>query len=145
MTDTLYEHRMEYFYDEEERVIFEQHYFKDEKSQSTEYSYGPYGEEEFISRNAKGEVQRHTRTVYNEQGLVISVFSIKEDGIETETIHKEYDEKGNLLHSINKRGYEYTAEYNAYGDPVMVHDVCTDYTRNAGTYDIYETYEYTYY
>ena len=54
------------------------------------------------------------------------------------------DEKGNLLHRVDLRGYEFTAEYNAYVDPLVEHDVCADMLRNAGTFDDWIYYEYVY-
>ena len=145
MTDLMHENRNITIYDDEERVIFEEHYYNDEFSFSTEHKYNDYGETEYIMKAKDGSEKVHTKTYYNDKGLRVKQTRVDDEGKEYDGIIWEYDEQGNLLHSSNVKGYEYTAEYNEYGYPVHVHDVCTDPLRNAGTYDITLDYEYEYY
>ena len=144
MTDLHYEYRIENSYDAEERLVLEEEYYNENPGYTKKYEYGEYGitDEYFISTDNDGW---HKRTHYDACGRIISVTYVLEDGSEAVQITKEYDEAGNLIHSGDRKGYEYTAKYNEYGDPIWVHDVCTDMTRNAGMFDITEEYEYVYY
>ena len=144
MTDLFYEYRTEYTYDEEGRTLSEEAYLENgELSYSRKMVYGEYGITDNYFYSSKTE--NHNVTRYDENGRKVSEASVDEDGNESVIWTWEYDDAGNMIHSIGSRGYEYTAEYNEYGDPVKVHDVCMDSLRNAGTYDTIEEYEYIYY
>ena len=144
MTEEYYEYRIEYSYDAEERPVLEEEYFNGELGYTQKYEYGEYGitDQYYISSDTDGW---HKRTHYDANGRKISEANVLDNGREVVQITMEYDDAGNLIHSKDTRGYEYTAEYNEYGYPIRVHDVCTDTMRNAGTYDISEKYEYVYY
>ena len=144
MTDTHYEHRIETDYDAYGREIREEGFYNDESSYTERFTYGEFGLVLYLFESASGN-KNHYVTYYDEAGRKISEVSVDDDGNETQIAFWEYDDRGNLVHSKKTKGYEYTAEYNEYGYPVKVHDVCTDMTRDAGTYDTLETYEYTYY
>ena len=145
VTDTYYEHRIEYFHDENERVILEEGYFKDQPSYSKKQVYGPFGITDSYFERADSEVVTHEKIYYDDLGRRVSTASVNPEGEETQTAFWEYDANGNLLHHKAAKGYEYTAEYNEYGYPVKSHDVCTDMLRDAGVYDIQEEIEYLYY
>ena len=145
LTDTLYEHRTEYSYDVKERPILEEGYFKDQPSYVKKQVYGQYGITDCYFKQADSEEESHEKTYYDDMGRILSVVSVDAEGKETETASWEYDESGNLIHYVAGKGYEYTAEYNEYGYPVKIHDVCRDTLRDAGTYDIQEEIEYSYY
>ena len=145
LTDIYYEHRIEYSYDDKERPILEEGYFNDQPSYERRQVFGPYGIEETFFERADSEEVTHLKTYYDDMGRRVSTVKVDANGIETQMAFWEYDERGNLLHYKATRGYEYTAEYNEYGYPVKVHDICTDTLRNAGTYDIQEEIEYLYY
>ena len=145
MTDTMHEHKSVCTYDDEERLVFEQNYYNGEPSFTTEYKYGEYGETEYIYTDSDGKVTIHTIKDYDDKGRLKCASNVDENGTKTIYATWEYDEAGNLLHHVDMSGYEYTAEYNEYGYPVKVHDVCTDMMRNAGRYDYLYEYEYTYY
>ena len=144
VTDTHYEHRVETDYDAYGREIREEGFYNDELSYTERFSYGEFGLVSYLFESVSGN-KNHYVYYYDEAGRKISEVSVDEDGNETQIAFWEYDDRGNLIHSKKAKGYEYTAEYNEYGYPVKVHDVCTDMTRDAGTYDTLETYEYTYY
>jgi YD repeat-containing protein len=144
VTDTHYEHRVETDYDAYGREIREEGFYNDEPSYTERFSYGEFGLVSYLFESVSGN-KNHYVYYYDEAGRKISEVSVDEDGNETQIAFWEYDDRGNLIHSKKAKGYEYTAEYNEYGYPVKVHDVCTDMTRDAGTYDTLETYEYTYY
>ena len=144
VTDTHYEHRIETDYDAYGREIREEGFYNDEPSYTERFSYGEFGLVSYLFESVSGN-KNHYVYYYDEAGRKISEVSVDEDGNETQIAFWEYDDRGNLIHSKKAKGYEYTAEYNEYGYPVKVHDVCTDMTRDAGTYDTLETYEYTYY
>ncbi len=143
MTDTHYEHRIETDYDAYERPLREEGFYNDEPSYTIKYVYGEFGLVDYLFESSTGE-KNHFVTYYDEAGRRILEVSVDEDGNETQKTIWEYDEAGNILHRKSS-GYEYTAEYNEYGYPIMIHDVCTDPTRDAGMYDTLSTYEYTYY
>ena len=145
VTDTFYEHRIEYFYDENECVILEEGYFNDQPSYSQKQVYGPFGITDSYFEKADSEVVTHEKTYYDDLGRRVSTASVDPEGEETQTAFWEYDANGNLLHHKAAKGYEYAAEYNEYGYPVKIHDKCTDMLRDAGTYDIWEEIEYLYY
>lgn len=142
-TDSMHEHVTITQYDEQDRVVREDHYFKDSLSRSTVNTYGEYGIIDTIYLDADGSEIGHTRYYY-ENGLVTRLVSVKEDGIETENAYWEYNADGQLIHFVNHRGYESTYEYNEYGDPVQEHNVCNDPLRDAGVFDdmVYYAYEY---
>ena len=144
VTDTHYEHRVETDYDAYGREIREEGFYNDEPSYTERFSYGEFGLVSYLFESVSGN-KNHYVYYYDEAGRKISEVSVDEDGNETQIAFWEYDDRGNLIHSKKAKGYEYTAEYNEYGYPIKVHDVCTDMTRDAGTYDTIETYEYTYY
>jgi len=143
MIDTYHEHHTINTYDDQERVIREENYFKDELSSTTVNSYGDSGITETVMVDSKGVEKRHIRYEY-ENGRIVRNINVSPDGYEVVSVFREYDEKGNLLHRVDLRGYEFTAEYNAYGDPIVEHDVCADSLRNAGTFDDWIYYEYVY-
>ena len=145
MTDSRYESKDITLYNEADQVISEEHYYNGEFSFSTEYKYNDYGVTEYIFKDDDGSEKVHTKTYYNDKGKREKETRLDENGNEIIVITWEYDEQGNMIHSLNLKGYEYTAEYNEYGYPVHVHDVCTDGLRNAGIYDITLDYEYVYY
>lgn len=145
MTDTMNEYKCVYSYDEEERPVLEENYNDGEFSFKVEHKYGEYGETELIQTSADGEVSRHTKTEYDSKGRIMRMSFVRENGEVNVSAVWEHDNAGNLLRHVDFSGYEYTAEYNEYGYPVKVHDVCTDMMRNAGTYDHSYEYEYTYY
>ncbi len=149
MRDSMYEHLTVEHYDEAGRKILEELYYNGELSAKYEYKYNDYGLEESIRYDSDGTVSRHTRTKYNSKGLETGVYTVNEDGSEKQTSFCEYDDAGNLIHRKSGDsllgGYEYTAEYNEYGYLTKMHNVCNDMTRDAGTYDITEEYEYKYY
>ncbi len=144
MTDLFYEYRTEYTYDEEGRTVLEEAYLENgDFSYGRKMVYGEYGITDSYFYSSKTE--SHEKTLYDKKGRRVSAVSIDKDGKEHVTWTWEYDDAGNMIHSVGTKGYEYTAEYNEYGDPVKVHDVCTDPLRNAGTFDTIEEYEYIYY
>lgn|GEM_PF-6489216 len=149
MRDSMYEHLTVEHYDEAGRKILEELYYNGELSAKYEYKYNDYGLEESIAYDSDGTVSRHTRTKYNSKGLETGVYAVNDDGTEMITSLREYDDAGHLIHSISGKwqmgDYEYTAEYNEYGYLTKMHNVCNDMTRDAGTYDITEEYEYIYY
>lgn len=144
MTEEFYEHRIEYSYDPEERLVFEEEYYNDDLGYTQKYEYGEFGitDQYFISSDSDSW---HIKTNYDKSGQKISESKVSENGRVIMRRTLEYDAAGNLIHSKDTNGYEYTAKYNEYGDPIWIHDVCTDRLRNAGTYDITEEYEYKYY
>lgn len=145
LTDTFYEHRIEYSYDMEERPILEEGYYNDKPSYVKKQIFGQFGMTDYYFERANSEEITHEKTYYDGMGRKVSMASVNAEGKETEMAFWEYDARGNMIHHKAKKGYEYTAEYNEYGDPVKIHDVCTDMLRNAGTYDIQEEIEYFYY
>jgi len=145
LTDTYYEHRIEYSYDEKERPILEKGYYNDQPSYEIKQIFGQYGITDYYFERMESEEVTHEKTYYDDMGRKISTVNVDAKGRETKTASWEYDERGNLIHYKAVKGYEYTAEYNEYGYPVKIHDVCTDMLRNAGTYDIQEEIEYFYY
>ena len=149
MRDSMYEHLTVEHYDAAGQKTLEELYYNGDLSATEEYKYNDYGLEEWIMHDSDGSLINHTRTKYNSNGLKTAVYSVNDDGSEVITAIYEYDDAGNLIHRISGRfrlgDYEYTAEYNEYGYLTKMHDVCNDMTRDAGTYDITEEYEYTYY
>ena len=146
MTDTLYGHGSIYYYDIQGRIIREE-LFSEENGISSVYEnkYGDYGLTDAFSLEPDGTVKSHSKTYYDEKGQLSKNVEINEKGKEIVTYTWEYDDYGNLIHSWGIRGYETTAEYNEYGYPIFKHQVCTDFTRDAGTYDITTQYEYVYF
>lgn len=145
VTDIFYENRIEYSYDAKERPILEEGFFNDQPSYVIKQVYGQFGITDYYFEKADSEEETHEKTYYNDMGRKMFMVSVDAEGNETEIASWEYDDMGNLIHYKAKKGYEYTAEYNEYGYPVRIHDVCTDTLRNAGTYDIREEIEYFYY
>ncbi len=145
MTDSMYGHDVIYFYDSEERLIREEYYYEEKLSGVFENQYGDYGITDEYSYDPDGNIERHIKTYYDEKGQMSKKVSVNEKGKETVNTTFEYDAYGNLTHYWNSRGYETTTKYNEYGYPVFKHEVCTDFTRNAGTYDITTQFEYVYF
>ncbi len=145
MTDTMHEYKCVYTYDDKERPILEENYNDDGLSFTVEHKYCEYGETEWVLTEADGTVKKHTQKDYDDKGRIKCASYVADDGTKSIYATWEHDAAGNLLHHTDLSGYEYTAEYNEYGYPVKVHDVCTDMMRNAGTYDYLYEYEYIYY
>ncbi len=80
-----------------------------------------------------------------DNGLIKCTSIVSDDGEENIETTWEYDESGNLTHTINKFGSEYTAEYNEYGYVIRDDDFCSNPLRDAGQYDYITEYEYIYY
>ena len=145
MTDSMYGHDVIYFYDSEERLIREEYYYEEKLSGVFENKYGDYGITDEYSYDPDGNIERHIKTYYDEKGQMSKKVSVNEKGKETVNTTFEYDAYGNLTHYWNSRGYETTTKYNEYGDPIWMHDVCMDFFRDAGTYDITTQFEYVYF
>ncbi|MBR5897784.1 MAG: hypothetical protein IKZ39_09255 [Lachnospiraceae bacterium] len=146
MTDTLYGHGTIEYYDLEGRVI-KTELFSEGNIRSSYYEkkYGDYGITDEYSYDADGNLKSHGKTYYDEKGQRVKTVFVNENGKEKVNNTWEYDAYGNMIYHWGARGYETSAKYNEYGYPVWKHEVCTDPTRDAGTYDITTEYEYVYY
>ncbi len=150
MSDTMYNKTTIYFYDSEGRSIREERYLEDGSlSFMIIDRYGKYGLEEDVMYDGDGREKRHIRNVYKNKGKNVIQYRIDENGSKTKCGLKKYDDNGNLLYSVSDGngfgGSEYMAEYNEFGDPVRIHVVNNDSTKDIGPYDITTEYEYQYY
>lgn len=144
-TETAYGFKSVYEYDDEGRVVKESRYNPEgELTYYYLFYYCSFGETDRIACEADGNVASHKRIKYDDKGLVVSRVDVDDKGKEEETTRYEYDEMGNLLRKESCYD-KYYAEYNEYGYPVMIHDICNNPARNAGTYDNLFLYEYIYY
>ena len=143
-TDSSYGNDRIYEYDEQGNKVKETYVHDGEVKTVFETVYNEKGSEADYRYDGEGNLKNHTWTKVNSSGNPVASYREDENGKKVKTCYWKYDKDGHVVEMESETNKIY-AEYNKYGELIMLHEICNDMTRNAGTYDDTYRYEYVYY